>query len=139
MRRFVFVTLLAVFVAPLLVCADDVPKDSAAAAKTRQKLQKKVTVNFKDTMLKEIVDELKDQTGGDQDGVKFQIDTKSGVSQNAKFTYKAKDKPAADVLTDILQMRKWGWYIISKEKDAYDGLVRVRVSEEKGYEQGSSK
>src|SRR5205085_10131290 len=85
MRRVVFVSLLVIVVAPLVLTADDPPKDTPNAAKTRQKMKKKITVNFNDALLKDIVDEIKDQTGGDQEGVKFLIDTKSGVSQNAKF------------------------------------------------------
>ncbi len=138
-RAVAIVSLLVVFLAPVVLCADDPPKDTPNAAKTRTKLKKKVTVNWKDTMLKEIIDDLKEATGGDQDGVKFLIDTKSGVSQNSKFTYKAKDKPAEEVLNEVLDMRKWGWYVISKEKDAYDGLIKIRVSEERGTEKESSK
>jgi hypothetical protein len=140
-RNAVLVTLLFIFVAPLVLGADDAPKDTPSAAKTREKLKKKIDVDWKNTMFKEIIDDLKDMTG-----VNFIIDTKSGVSQNTKFTYKAKGKPADEVLTAVLADRKWGWFVISKEKDAYDGAVKVRVAEvlETGYEKigsgsGSSK
>jgi hypothetical protein len=133
LRVGILVSLLVLFVAPL-VLADDPPKDTATAAKTREKSKKKITQTWKDTPLKEILDDIKEATGGDQDGLKFQIDTKSGVSQNSKFSYKCKDKPAAEVLSEILEMRKWGWYVISKEKDAYEGLIKVRVGDERGYE-----
>src|ERR1051326_6380673 len=138
MRRFALITLLTVFVAPLAFTADDPPKDTPTAAKTREKLKKKITVNWKDVMFKEVLDDIKEATGGDQDGLKFQIDTKSGVSQTTKMAYKAKDKPADEVLTELLDKNRptWGWYVISKEKDAYDGLVKIRVSPadvERGY------
>jgi hypothetical protein len=135
MRRVALSALFILFVIPLLVCADDAPKDTPNGAKTREKLKKKIKVEWKDTRLEEIVDDLKEATG-----VSFHIDTASGVSKNAKFTYKAKDKPADEVLSELLDKGRptWGWYVISKEKDAYDGDVKIRVSEERGVEKKGS-
>src|SRR5262249_40903774 len=62
--------------------AADEEKDSAKAAKTRELLKKKVSLNFKMEFLKDILEEIQDQVKG----VKFKVDTKGGVSQNKRMT-----------------------------------------------------
>ncbi len=131
MRRAVILSsLFAVLLAPLALAADDTPN----AAETRKKLTKKITVEWKNAPFKEIVDDFKDTTG-----VNIILDTKGGISQNRKFSYKAKDKPASDVLSELLGDAAWGWFVVSKKGDAYDGTIRIRVSDERGTEKESSK
>src|SRR5438105_8587779 len=105
MRRVLLLTIAMVLAAPLIVSADDPPQDTPNAAKAREKLKKTIKVDWKDTRLDEIVDDLKEQTG-----VSFHLDP-NGVSKNAKFTLKSKDKSAEEVLNTLLGERKWGWYI----------------------------
>jgi hypothetical protein len=113
-----------------LAVADDArPEDTPAAAKTRKLLQTKISVDFKDDKLSDVVDEIKDQVKG----LKFLIDTKGGVSRNRTITYKAKDKTVAQVLDEMLKKPALGYVVISKKGNAYDGLVEIRNSDERGY------
>src|SRR4051812_2030247 len=86
-------TLIALFAAPLAVRADDTPK----AASTRKVLTtKKISVDFSETRIEEIVDELKEKTG-----LKFILDSKGGVSRNSKLTYKGSDQTLEEVLKGL--------------------------------------
>ncbi|MFO0844365.1 MAG: hypothetical protein U0797_18545 [Gemmataceae bacterium] len=118
----------------LLTCAaavaDDKPEDTPAAAKTRKLLKTKISVEFKDTRLKDAMEEIKEEVKG----FKYLLDTKGGVSQNQPVTLKAKDKAVEEVLDEMLKKPALGYIVISKKGNAYDGLVQVRRSDERGYE-----
>jgi hypothetical protein len=104
-------------------------KETPKAAATRKKLETKVTVKWKDALFRDIIDEVKELVPG----VSLRLDLKGGISNNRKFTYAAKDKPLKDVLTEMLNKEGLGWYVISKEKDAYDGTIWVKLGKERGY------
>jgi hypothetical protein len=131
-RRIVLMLLVAAaaFIAVPAVEAQE--KDTSKAAATRKKLDTKVTVNWKDALFRDIVDEVKEMVPG----VSIRLDLKGGVSNNRKFTYRAKDRPLKDVLSEMLHKEGLGWYVISKEKDAYDGTIWVKQGKEKGYPEG---
>ena len=130
MRTLLSVALLSLL--PLLAGAADERKsdDTPAAAKTRKLLEQKVSVDFKDTRLEDAMDEIKEQVKG----FKFMLDTKGGVSRNQAITYKAKDRTVAEVLDEMLKKPALGYIVISKKGNAYDGLVQIRKSDERGYE-----
>jgi len=128
-RRFLVIALI-VAVAPALARAADA--DTPKAAAMRKKLQQKVTVEYKESMFREILDDLKEQV----QGLTTQEDTKGGVSLNSRMTYKAKDKPLAEVLTEICDKYELGWYVISNTANGYDGSVRITRGKERGYEAG---
>ncbi|HXG08636.1 MAG TPA: hypothetical protein VNK04_02510 [Gemmataceae bacterium] len=107
-------------------------KDTAKAAATRKKLKQKVTVNWKDTRLADIVEDIKEMVPG----VSVRLDNKGGVSNNRKVTYAAKDKPLEEVLNELCAKEGLGWYVISKEKDAYDGTIWLKIGKERGYPEG---
>jgi hypothetical protein len=108
-------------------------KDTKAAAATREKLKQKVSVEFKDELLRNVLDELKDQVKG----LKFQVDTKGGVSMNRKITYKAKNKPLDEVLDEMFKKEGFGYIVISNEKDVqYDGALLIKQGKERGYPEG---
>jgi hypothetical protein len=124
-----FLTLGAVFV----VCAAAVrADDTPAQAKTRDKLKQKISVEFKETQLKDVVEELKDKV----EGLTFLLDQKGGVSGNKKFTYKAADKPLEGVLDEMFKKENLGYYVIGKEEKAYEGSIRIKVGNERGSLQG---
>ena len=131
MRMLVSLTTLAALVlaAPStnLRAADD---DTPAAAKTRKLLKTKISVEFKDTGLREAMEEIQEEVKG----VRFIFDTKNGVSLNQKLTYSAKDKTVEDILDEMLKKPDLGYIIISKKGNAYDGLIQVRKSKERGTE-----
>jgi hypothetical protein len=111
--------------------ADDKPTksdDTPAAAATRKLLEKKVTCDYKDTRLEDVVDDLKEQVKG----LKMQLDTKGGVSRNQTINYKAKDVTLAEALDGMFQKNGLGYLIISKKGDAYDGSIRIKQGKERG-------
>ena len=107
-------------------------EDTAKAAATRKLLKQNVTVEYKEQALREVVDDLKEQVKG----LSIKPETKSGVQLNTKITLNAKDKPLEDVLNTICDKNGWGYYILSKEKNAYDGQLVLKVGKERGYEEG---
>ena len=120
---------------PLLVWVASVAlaeEDTAKAAATRKLLKQNVTVEYKEQALREVVDDLKEQVKG----LSIKPETKSGVQLNTKITLNAKDKPLEDVLNTICDKNGWGYYILSKEKNAYDGQLVLKVGKERGYEEG---
>jgi hypothetical protein len=130
MRRFLTLTLaltlplaatcLAVF------AADD---DTAKAAETRKLLHKKISVNWKDTPLKDALEEIKD----DVKGLFFLVDTAGGVSMNQKLTYSGKDVPVTEALDGAFKKLGLGYYVISQKGNARDGFVQIKKGEERGY------
>jgi hypothetical protein len=131
MRMLVSLTTLAALV--LAVHTTDVrgaDDDTPAAAKTRKLLKMKISVDFKDTRLEDAMDEIKTEVKG----LKYLLDTKGGVSRNQKVTYAAKDKTVEDILDEMLKKPDLGYIIISKKGNAYDGLVQVRKTQERGFE-----
>ena len=115
----------------LAVAADDerAKDDTPLAAKTRKLLKTKISVEFKDTRLEDVMEEIKDQVKG----FKYLLDAKGGVLRNSTLTYKAKDKTVEEVLDELFKKPELGYVIISKKGNAYDGLVQVRKSKERGF------
>jgi TolA-binding protein len=114
-----------------LALADE---DTAKAAATRKLLKQKVTVEYKDEAFREVVEDLRTQIGKTK--ISIMPDTKSGVQLNTKITLTMKDVPLEEVLNAICDKNGWGYFIKSKEKDAYDGQLVVKVGKERGYEEG---
>jgi hypothetical protein len=132
MRRFLVLTIF-VSIAGFVAIAADKDADTPAASATRKKLKTKVTVNFNDVSFSAVIEELHDQA----DNLSIRPDTKGGVSQNQKITYKGKDKTVAEVLDDICSKYDMGYYVISQQKNAYDGSVWItRNKKERGYPEG---
>jgi hypothetical protein len=55
---------------------------------------------------------------------------------NQKITYTAKDRPLEQVLNGIFTKVGLGYYVLSKEKDRYDGWVILKPGQERGYPGG---
>jgi hypothetical protein len=108
-------------------------QETPAAKATWKKAKTKITVDFKDVRMKDVMDEIKDLFNG---RLGIRIDNVSGVSNNTKVTYKAKDQTLEKILNDLSDKYDMGWAIISDEKDRYDGWIVVRKTKERGYEAG---
>jgi hypothetical protein len=122
----------AVFaVGAAFVAAQDKPrKDSPAAASTRKKLQTKVTVDYKDERLDDVVKDLKNQV----ENLSIWIDKEGGVSLNMTITYKATDQPLAEVLDTMFKKNDLG-YLIGQQKDKrYDGWLIIKKGKFRGDE-----
>jgi hypothetical protein len=120
-------------------------KDTPSAAAVRKRLQAKISVEFKDERLQDVVKELEEKIrdaagGGD---VKFKIDNVGGVTNNITVgKYKAKSKPAVEVLDEIFKPMDLGYVVISKEYKTYkggrfDGWVLIEKGKARGYPEGS--
>jgi hypothetical protein len=105
--------------------ADD---DTPAAKKTRELLKQKVTCNYKDTRLEDVVDDLKEQIKG----LRMQLDAKGGVSRNQAITYVGKDVTLEEALDKMFMKNGLGYIVISKKNNAYDGSVLIKQGKERG-------
>jgi hypothetical protein len=105
--------------------------DSPLVAKTRKKLETKISVDFKDERLKDVVKELEEKAE-----VKFHLDTKGGVSQNMAFTYKADEKPLREVLDEMFKGKGLGFVIHRKQNntDRYEGYLDIVQGDQRGDE-----
>jgi hypothetical protein len=109
-------------------------KDTPKAAVTRQLLKTKVSVDYKDTPLSEVIDDIKDQIKDKTKKVLgVRVDNKGGVSNNTKFTYKADDKPLDEVLDEMFQKNDLGYIVISQQGNAYDGTLLIVKGKARGY------
>jgi len=136
-RRFLLPgTVLAVLALPLLTAAKDAPravaKDSPKAVAARKLLKTKVSVDYKETKLADVVDDLKDQVKG----LRFRIDNKGGVSNNQTVTYKGDDVPLDEALDAMFKKNYLGYVVISNTRDAYDGTIMFKKGKERGYPAG---
>ena len=106
------------------LAAADEEKDSPKAAATRKLLKTKVSVDYKDTTLTDVIDDIKEQI---KDKTKKTLsvlkDNKGGVSNNTKFTYKADDKPLEEVLDEMFKKNDMGYIVVTK--GAYDGALMI--------------
>jgi hypothetical protein len=111
-------------------------KDTALAANTRtKKLTAKVTVDFKDEMLADCLKEISRQIEEAGSG-SLSADFATGVSRNQRVTFAAKDQAVAEVLDAICKTNSLGYYVVSKEKDRYDGWIRFTRGSEHGWSAG---
>src|SRR5258708_3501505 len=109
--------------------------ETPSAKATRKKLKQKIAVDEKEIGFKAMLDVIK----GEMDKpVSFKIDNMSGISNNSKVSYSAKDKSVEDMLNELSDKYEFGWYVVSNAKDRNDGWVMVRKfkDKERGYESG---
>jgi hypothetical protein len=127
---------LSLVIVPLWFAGASPAQESQAAQTTRKKLKQLVAeVDAKEVGTKDFLEDVLGEVN-----VKFKIDNASGVSNNSKITYKAKNVPAEKVLNDISDKMDFGWFVISNAaNNTVDGKVMVRKSskgKERGYEAG---
>jgi autotransporter-associated beta strand protein len=106
--------------------ADDTPR----AAATRKLLKTKITVSFKETPLKDVVEEIKEEH---VKGISIRLDTRGGVSQNQAINYKGTNVPLEDALDEMFKKNGLGYIVISGKNNAYDGSILIRQGKERGY------
>ena len=133
MRRLVLTTsLFAACLMGFVNLSSAQEKDTTKAANTRKLLKTKVSVDFKDTILKDVVDDIKDQVKDKTKKNLFVLtDTKGGVSLNTKFTYKADDKPLDEVLDEMFKKNDMGYIVVTK--GTYDGALQIVKGKARGY------
>lgn len=115
----------------------EAPKDTAAAAFTRtKKLKGKVTVEAKNETLKNILLDISNQLEDLKLGP-ISADYEKGVSGNTRTSVSVKDVTAEEALDKLFGSLELGYVVVSKEKDRYDGWIRVVKSNARGYEPGT--
>jgi hypothetical protein len=112
--------LLAVFALASLCawCSVALAEDSAAQAATRKAVKStKISVDWKDTLMQDVAKELQDKLDdAGVKGAKVKVDSiVTGLTQNMKVTFSAKDKPMADVLDDFCKKYSLGYVILGKD------------------------
>jgi hypothetical protein len=110
-------------------------EETPSAQAARKKLKQKISIDEKEIGFKAMLDAIK----GEMDKpVSFKIDNISGISNNSKVTFAAKDKTVEEVLNALADKYEFGWYVVSNAKDRNDGFVMVRKfkDKERGYESG---
>ncbi len=140
MRRFfAIVTVVAVWGMSDAIGADK-PEDTPAAAATRKLLETKISVDFKDTRLEDvtqdIADKIKDVASVKE--FKTKIDTQSGATNNMKITYSGKDQTVAEILEGIGKKFDLGYVVVSGKYKAFpsqklDGFLMFTKGAERGY------
>lgn len=116
-----------------LSAADDA-KDTPNAAATRKLLKTKISVEYKDTTLSDVVDDIKDQIKEKSKKVLgVRLDTRGGVSNNTKFTYKADNKSLEAILDEMFKKNDLGYVIVSQRGNAYDGTLLIVKGKARGY------
>jgi hypothetical protein len=109
---------------------DKTSDDTPAAAAARKLLQKKLKdVGFKETRLRDALDEISDEIKG----LRFRVDTKGGVSNNQTVNYAGKDVTVADALDAMFKKNDLGYVVISAKNTAYDGTVLIKKGKERGF------
>jgi hypothetical protein len=114
--------------------AADESNDTPKAAATRKTLKTKVSVDYKDTPLSEVIDDIKDQVKEkSKRALGVRLDNKGGVSNNTKFTYKAEDKSLEEVLDEMFKKNDLGYIVVSQQGSAYDGTILIVKGKARGY------
>ncbi len=131
------VAVLAVALAGAVLAAAEPAKDTTAAAFTRtKKLKGKVTVEAKNTPLKEILDDISGQLQDQKLGpISAQYDI--GISGNTRTTVSVKDVSAEEALDKLFGSLELGYVVVSKDKDRYDGWIKIVKGAARGYEPGA--
>src|SRR5262249_27080873 len=124
---------LAAVLAVVSVCpADDkaAGDDTPKAAAARKLLKTKITVAFKETPLKDVIEELKEDH---VKGLSIRLETRGGVSQNQSITYKVTNVPLEQAFDEMFKKNGLGYVVISGKNNAYDGSVLIKQGKERGY------
>jgi hypothetical protein len=135
MSRTIFTGLTVLLMVMPTATQDKKSADSPIVARTRKKLDTKISVEFKDERLKDVIKELEEKAE-----VKFRLDTRGGVSQNMAFTYKAEDKTLREILDEMFRGKGLGYVIHRKQNttDRYEGYLDIVQGDQRGDEPAKS-
>ncbi len=106
--------------------------DTPAAEMTRTKLFKsKITVDYKDTALREVLKEFAAQADMQNERIvlwTYAPDVKAGQL----ITYACDEKPLDQAMDDVCKLAGIGYIIVSKDEHKHDGWVRITTGSERG-------
>jgi hypothetical protein len=117
----------------IALAAEPAKKDTPAAAKTRKKLKEKISVDYKDTRLRDVALDLQKQL---DNRIVIKLDNDGGVSNNLTVTYSAKEKPVDVILDEMFAKNQLGYVVVSDGRDRRDGFIIIKKGKQRGYETG---
>ncbi len=131
------VAVLAATLAGAVVSAAEPVKETTASTFTRtKKLKGTVTVEAKTTPLKEILDDISGQLQDQKLGpISAQYDI--GISGNTRTSLSVKDVTAEEALDKLFGSLEIGYVVVAKDKDRYDGWIKIVKGNARGYEPGT--
>jgi autotransporter-associated beta strand protein len=106
--------------------SDDTPKAAAA----RKLLKTKITVNFKETRLEDVIEEIKEDH---VKGINIRLDTRGGVSRNQTINYKCANISLEQALDEMFKKNGLGYIVVSGKNNAYDGTILIKQGKERGF------
>jgi hypothetical protein len=118
----------------------ETPQSQGAKATREKKLTAKITVEFDNKPLREILDELPGILEGTGAGrVRIKPLPGSGITLTSRFTIKGKDITLEEFLNKLIVDKNWGWYVNStKVGDQDDGAIFLTTNpKETGYKDGT--
>jgi hypothetical protein len=126
-RLFAVFTLVSLCSWASVALAEDTP---AQAAMRKALKSTKMTVDWKDTLMQDVAKELQEklEEDGKVKGAKVKVDSiVTGLTQNMKVTYAAKDKPIADLLDDFCKKYSLGYVVLGKDdpKSKYKAIKKA--------------
>jgi hypothetical protein len=113
-------------------------QESKAAKSTREKLKQEIAeIDLKEIGTKAFFEAVNQEL---DKSINIKIDNTSGISNNTKLSYKAKNITVEKLLNEVSDKYEFGWVVISNvENNKIDGWVIIRKSDkgkERGYEFG---
>ncbi len=111
------------------------PKDTRAAEFTRDRyLKVKVTSEFKDAPLRDVLKEFAGQVQMDKEFTHPVLWTYADAELGSKpVTYTCTDKALDAVLTELCTKLKLGFFVIAQEDHPRDGWVKITAGAERGF------
>lgn len=136
-QRWAMTVLAAAALAGAVVSAAEPVKETTASTFTRtKKLKGKVTVEAKNLFLKEILEDISNQLQDQKLGpISAQYDP--AVSGNQRTNLNVKDVTAEEALDKLFGSLELGYFVVAKDKDRYDGWIKIVKGNARGYEPGT--
>src|SRR6476620_2196519 len=103
--------IIAVLIGLALLAQHASAQESKAAKSTREKLTQVIAdFDAKDIGAKAFFEEVND---GLKKTINFKIDNTTGISNNTKFSFKAKNVTVEKLLNDLSDKYEMGWFVVS--------------------------
>ena len=105
-------------------------KDTEKAAATRKLLETKISVDYKDALLQDVLKDISTQVKeATKKDLQLKIDPTGAASNNMKISYGAKNKATSAILDELCKKHDIGNMIISGKYKSfgvkYDGFVFI--------------
>jgi putative peptide zinc metalloprotease protein len=111
---------------------EDLERDTSAAQATHLLFRKKISVDYANKPLAEVLDDL----NGKVKGLHLALAKDSNLSGKQEFTFKAANERVERILDRMFDPYNLGYVVISDEANEHDGWVEVRAGRERGYPEG---